>query len=184
MFPSLFVSHGSPAILISESPARDFLTGLGPALGKPKAILVITAHWETAEPGAERRRGEWDHPRFRRLSRAALRVAIQGAGFARACGPGGRPAAASRAACRNSIQSAGSTMAHGFRSCWPILPLTSRWCSFRCSRGLGRHIIWRLDARSHRFARRACSSLVQAVSPTISMSSSATLLPAKASRSG
>jgi 4,5-DOPA dioxygenase extradiol len=50
MFPSLFVSHGSPEILITESPARDFLSGLGAALGKPQAILVISAHWETAEP--------------------------------------------------------------------------------------------------------------------------------------
>ena len=50
MFPSLFLSHGSPEILISESPARDFLSGLGTTLGKPQAILVISAHWETAEP--------------------------------------------------------------------------------------------------------------------------------------
>ena len=50
MFPSLFLSHGSPEILMSESPARDFLSGLGTTLGKPQAILVISAHWETAEP--------------------------------------------------------------------------------------------------------------------------------------
>ena len=50
MFPSLFVSHGSPEILITESPARDFLSGLGTALGRPDAILVVSAHWETAEP--------------------------------------------------------------------------------------------------------------------------------------
>jgi 4,5-DOPA dioxygenase extradiol len=50
MFPSLFVSHGSPEILITESPARDFLSRLGTALGRPDAILVVSAHWETAEP--------------------------------------------------------------------------------------------------------------------------------------
>ncbi|MGO9483939.1 MAG: DODA-type extradiol aromatic ring-opening family dioxygenase [Rhodomicrobium sp.] len=50
MFPSLFVSHGSPLILIEESAAREFLAGLGNTLGKPNSILVVTAHWETAEP--------------------------------------------------------------------------------------------------------------------------------------
>lgn len=50
MFPTLFLSHGAPDILISESPARDFLSGLGTWLGKPKAILVVSAHWETGEP--------------------------------------------------------------------------------------------------------------------------------------
>jgi 4,5-DOPA dioxygenase extradiol len=50
MFPSLFVSHGSPEILITQSLARDFLTGLGTALGRPDAILLVSAHWETAEP--------------------------------------------------------------------------------------------------------------------------------------
>ncbi len=50
MLPTLFLSHGAPDILISESPARDFLLALGSALEKPKAILVVSAHWETAEP--------------------------------------------------------------------------------------------------------------------------------------
>ena len=50
MFPSLFVSHGAPTILIEESPARDFLSGLGNALAKPQAILIVSAHWEAAAP--------------------------------------------------------------------------------------------------------------------------------------
>jgi len=50
MFPTLFLSHGAPDIAISESPARDFLRQLGKAFEKPKAILVVSAHWETAEP--------------------------------------------------------------------------------------------------------------------------------------
>ncbi len=50
MFPTLFLSHGAPDIVISESPARDFLMGLGKAFEKPRAILVVSAHWETAEP--------------------------------------------------------------------------------------------------------------------------------------
>ncbi len=50
MLPTLFLSHGAPDIVISESPARTFLRRLGKAFEKPKAILVASAHWETAEP--------------------------------------------------------------------------------------------------------------------------------------
>lgn len=48
--PSLFVSHGSPMIALTRTPARDFLAGLGQTLPRPRAILVISAHWETASP--------------------------------------------------------------------------------------------------------------------------------------
>ena len=45
--PSIFVSHGSPMMGLEDSSARRFLAGLGAELGKPKAILVASAHWET-----------------------------------------------------------------------------------------------------------------------------------------
>lgn len=51
MFPALFLSHGSPMMALTDSPARDFLRGLGQELGKPSAILVASAHWETRIPG-------------------------------------------------------------------------------------------------------------------------------------
>ena len=50
MFPSLFVSHGSPMMALTDSPARDFLRNLGDQLGRPSAILVASAHWETSVP--------------------------------------------------------------------------------------------------------------------------------------
>jgi 4,5-DOPA dioxygenase extradiol len=50
MFPALFLSHGSPMLVLTDCPARDFLAGLGRTLGRPRAILVASAHWETAEP--------------------------------------------------------------------------------------------------------------------------------------
>jgi 4,5-DOPA dioxygenase extradiol len=50
MLPTLFVSHGAPYLPIVPSPARDFLTDLGTALERPKAILVVSAHWETETP--------------------------------------------------------------------------------------------------------------------------------------
>lgn len=55
--PVLFVSHGSPMLPFEQIPARDFLAGLGERLPRPRAILCISAHWETAAPavgGAER----------------------------------------------------------------------------------------------------------------------------------
>jgi 4,5-DOPA dioxygenase extradiol len=50
MFPTLFVSHGSPMLALTDSPARTFLQHLGPTLGRPRAILVASAHWETRTP--------------------------------------------------------------------------------------------------------------------------------------
>ena len=46
--PALFVSHGSPMLALQDSPARRFLEGLGASLPRPKAILAVSAHWETA----------------------------------------------------------------------------------------------------------------------------------------
>ena len=48
--PSLFLSHGAPTLPLTDTPARTFLQQLGHTLERPKAILVISAHWETAAP--------------------------------------------------------------------------------------------------------------------------------------
>ena len=48
--PSLFLSHGAPTLPLTDTPARSFLTQIGALLPRPKAILVVSAHWETAEP--------------------------------------------------------------------------------------------------------------------------------------
>src|SRR6202008_3590278 len=50
MLPSLFLSHGAPTLPLTDTPARSFLNGLGGRLPRPKAILVISAHWETESP--------------------------------------------------------------------------------------------------------------------------------------
>lgn len=47
MLPTLFLSHGSPMVALTQSPARSFLEGLGRRLGRPSAILLASAHWET-----------------------------------------------------------------------------------------------------------------------------------------
>ena len=48
--PAIFVSHGSPTLPLERGPAIDFLRGLGSALGRPEAILVASAHWDTDRP--------------------------------------------------------------------------------------------------------------------------------------
>src|SRR5450830_1506079 len=48
--PSLFLSHGAPTLPLTDTPARSFLQQLGHTLERPKAILVISAHWETEVP--------------------------------------------------------------------------------------------------------------------------------------
>lgn len=53
--PSLFVSHGAPSLALYDSPARRFLQTLGAQLPEqPKAILVVSAHWETRIPAVTR----------------------------------------------------------------------------------------------------------------------------------
>ncbi|MBD2104406.1 class III extradiol ring-cleavage dioxygenase [Leptolyngbya sp. FACHB-261] len=49
-FPSLFVSHGAPNLVFEDAPAHHFLKQLGTQVGRPSAILVISAHWATACP--------------------------------------------------------------------------------------------------------------------------------------
>lgn len=45
--PSLFISHGGPNIVTEPSEARDYLQSLPQTLGKPKAIVIASAHFET-----------------------------------------------------------------------------------------------------------------------------------------
>lgn len=48
--PVLFVSHGAPTLPLESGAAHDFLTGLGATLARPRAILSVSAHWETDHP--------------------------------------------------------------------------------------------------------------------------------------
>jgi 4,5-DOPA dioxygenase extradiol len=48
--PAVFVSHGAPTLALEPGPTRGFLAQLGAALPRPRAILVLSAHWETAAP--------------------------------------------------------------------------------------------------------------------------------------
>lgn len=50
MIRPLFLSHGAPTLPFEDVAARDFLKGLPAALPRPRAILVVSAHWETRVP--------------------------------------------------------------------------------------------------------------------------------------
>ena len=48
--PTLFLSHGAPDLVLTPAPAREFLSGLGATLARPRAIVVVSAHWMTDSP--------------------------------------------------------------------------------------------------------------------------------------
>lgn len=49
--PTLFVSHGAPTLVVDAVPAHDFLQTLPTLLPEPpRAILMVSAHWETPVP--------------------------------------------------------------------------------------------------------------------------------------
>ncbi|HKU86234.1 MAG TPA: class III extradiol ring-cleavage dioxygenase [Casimicrobiaceae bacterium] len=48
--PTLFLSHGSPMHAISPGVVGDAWAALGRRIGRPAAVLIASAHWETALP--------------------------------------------------------------------------------------------------------------------------------------
>ena len=49
MFPSLYISHGSPILALEPGESGPALTRLAAQLPKPKAIVIVSAHWESNE---------------------------------------------------------------------------------------------------------------------------------------
>lgn len=47
MLPSLFISHGSPMLALEPGASGPALRKLAAALPRPKAIVVVSAHWES-----------------------------------------------------------------------------------------------------------------------------------------
>jgi 4,5-DOPA dioxygenase extradiol len=50
MAPSVFISHGSPMHALEPGPAGEAWKALGRRLGKPRAIVIASAHWESDLP--------------------------------------------------------------------------------------------------------------------------------------
>ncbi|WP_416423114.1 class III extradiol ring-cleavage dioxygenase [Pseudomonas sp. App30] len=49
MLPSLFISHGSPMLALQPGASGPALARLAAELPRPKAIVVVSAHWESRE---------------------------------------------------------------------------------------------------------------------------------------
>ena len=48
--PAVFVSHGAPTLAVEQNETVEFLKRLGGELRRPKAILCVSAHWNTETP--------------------------------------------------------------------------------------------------------------------------------------
>ena len=48
--PVVFVSHGAPDVALHNGATTQCWQTLGATLARPRAILVLSAHWETAQP--------------------------------------------------------------------------------------------------------------------------------------
>lgn len=49
MFPSLFISHGSPMLALEPGESGPALAQLAAGMPRPKAIVIVSAHWESQE---------------------------------------------------------------------------------------------------------------------------------------
>lgn len=49
VFHPVFLSHGSPLLALEETPTVAFLRALGQRLGKPRAVVAVSAHWLSRE---------------------------------------------------------------------------------------------------------------------------------------
>lgn len=49
MFPSLFISHGSPMLALEPGASGPALARLAAEMPRPRAIVIVSAHWESDE---------------------------------------------------------------------------------------------------------------------------------------
>jgi len=49
MFPSLFISHGSPMLALEPGESGPALTRLAAEMPRPRAIVIVSAHWESTD---------------------------------------------------------------------------------------------------------------------------------------
>lgn len=50
--PTVFLSHGAPTLAVQRTAATDAWAGLARELPRPRAILAVSAHWDTDAPVA------------------------------------------------------------------------------------------------------------------------------------
>lgn len=49
MLPTIFVSHGAPSLVLEDGPTQEFFRHLGATMERPRAIVCVTAHWDTPQ---------------------------------------------------------------------------------------------------------------------------------------
>ena len=49
MFPSFFISHGSPMLALEPGESGPALVRLAAGMPKPRAIVIVSAHWESQD---------------------------------------------------------------------------------------------------------------------------------------
>ena len=49
MYPSLFISHGSPMLALEPGESGVALRRLAASMPRPRAIVIVSAHWESKE---------------------------------------------------------------------------------------------------------------------------------------
>ncbi|MFT5120567.1 MAG: 4,5-DOPA dioxygenase extradiol [Psychrobacter glaciei] len=47
--PSVFISHGAPTLAIEQSATTSALARIGQNLPKPRAVVIMSAHWQSAK---------------------------------------------------------------------------------------------------------------------------------------
>jgi len=50
MIPTIFFSHGMPAIVVQPGPTHLFFQELGQTFDRPEAVICVSAHWEAVRP--------------------------------------------------------------------------------------------------------------------------------------
>ena len=112
--PALYIGHGAPPLL-DDAQWMSQLAAWTLTMPKPRAVLIVSAHWEAAPlmlsaPGAGHAAGV----RLRRVRRAVLHADVPDAGRHRVRGRG-RGADAGYRRPRTSTRAGGSTTGRGCR---------------------------------------------------------------------
>ena len=58
--PALFLSLGAPTLAVQQTDQTRAWAQLAGDLPKPKAILAVSAHWDTDVPFASKATGEYE----------------------------------------------------------------------------------------------------------------------------
>jgi len=131
--PTLFLSHGSPMTAVEPGAAGAAWSALARQIPAPRAILVVSAHWETDLPMLTGSAAPETIHDFGGFPDVLYTAALPGAGCPGG-GRGNRRDAESRGITAGIDGCRGLDTAPGCRCCTCIPPPACRRCSCRCSR--------------------------------------------------